>query len=321
MLLVPARSLFLSSISVLLRILSSGQDEKGPGHFNHYKFNGKERDAETGLDFFEVRHYASGMGRFMQPDPGPWRLLNPQSFNAYAYGLNNPIRYADSTGLTAEDRVNEANKLAGEDIPYVSGGGHTAKSDPADGLDCSGLAQTVLRADPDNNINVNGDNAAQIGSALQANGEFSTSISGVKAGDAIFWSSGGGITHVGIVVSARNGVVYFVHAPHPGANVHKASVPMNNPKLGSKSFAGVGRPREAAGASQATPGASGSSGKAGGHGGTGFIQWLFDLFTENKVNPDASVTSSWTVPNPPKATDAPAAQCDPQGAGNCTAPH
>ena len=43
----------------------------GPGP-NHYKFTGKERDAETGLDYFGARYYGSNMGRFQTPDP----LLN-----------------------------------------------------------------------------------------------------------------------------------------------------------------------------------------------------------------------------------------------------
>ena len=35
---------------------------------NHYKFTGKERDSETGLDMFGARYYGSGLGRFMTPD-------------------------------------------------------------------------------------------------------------------------------------------------------------------------------------------------------------------------------------------------------------
>src|SRR5277367_1643075 len=31
----------------------------------NYKFTGKERDTETGLDDFDARHYSSAMGRFM----------------------------------------------------------------------------------------------------------------------------------------------------------------------------------------------------------------------------------------------------------------
>jgi RHS repeat-associated protein len=33
-----------------------------------YKFTGKERDAESGNDYFGARYYASSMGRFMSPD-------------------------------------------------------------------------------------------------------------------------------------------------------------------------------------------------------------------------------------------------------------
>ena len=35
-------------------------------------FTGKERDTESGNDYFSARYYASSMGRFMSPDPLPW---------------------------------------------------------------------------------------------------------------------------------------------------------------------------------------------------------------------------------------------------------
>ena len=66
-----------------------------------YKFTGKERDAESGLDYFGARYYGSMMGRFMSPDP----LLNsghpddPQSWNRYSYVRNNPLSRIDPTGL------------------------------------------------------------------------------------------------------------------------------------------------------------------------------------------------------------------------------
>jgi len=68
---------------------------------NHYKFTGKERDAESGLDNFGKRYFGSSPGRFMTPDP----LLNsghpadPQTWNRYSYVLNNPLRYTDPLGL------------------------------------------------------------------------------------------------------------------------------------------------------------------------------------------------------------------------------
>jgi len=66
------------------------------------QFPGKERDSESGNDYFEYRYYASSMGRWVSPDPG-WflaaHLSNPQSWNMYAYVLNNPLGYVDPYGL------------------------------------------------------------------------------------------------------------------------------------------------------------------------------------------------------------------------------
>ena len=68
---------------------------------NHYKFTGQERDPESGNDNFGARFYASPMGRFMSPDPGNAGASphTPQSWNAYAYVLNNPLNATDPTGL------------------------------------------------------------------------------------------------------------------------------------------------------------------------------------------------------------------------------
>jgi RHS repeat-associated protein len=69
---------------------------------NHYKFTGKERDAETGLDYFGARYYGSILGRFASPDPeqaaGFDHMHDPQSWNGYAYARNNPLIYVDPDG-------------------------------------------------------------------------------------------------------------------------------------------------------------------------------------------------------------------------------
>ncbi len=51
------------------------------GDSNHYKFTGKERDSESGLDMFGARYYGSSLGRFMTPDwaakpTGGWPTLS-----------------------------------------------------------------------------------------------------------------------------------------------------------------------------------------------------------------------------------------------------
>jgi RHS repeat-associated protein len=70
-----------------------------------YMFTGKERDAESGLDYFGARYYASTMGRFMSPDwaakaePVPYaKLGDPQTLNLYGYVKNNPLSRIDPDG-------------------------------------------------------------------------------------------------------------------------------------------------------------------------------------------------------------------------------
>ena len=64
------------------------------------RFGGKERDVETGLDYFGARYYASRNGRFTTVDPGHVNgdIFDPQSWNGYAYARNNPLKYTDPTG-------------------------------------------------------------------------------------------------------------------------------------------------------------------------------------------------------------------------------
>jgi RHS repeat-associated protein len=91
---------------------------------NKIKFTGKERDSETGLDYFTARYLSAPQGRFMSPDPLPWLewqhshekdgeeeqakddrqkfkdfIGNPQNFNMYTYVLNNPLTHNDPTGM------------------------------------------------------------------------------------------------------------------------------------------------------------------------------------------------------------------------------
>jgi RHS repeat-associated protein len=70
---------------------------------NH--FTGKERDGESGNDYFLARYYNSATGRFLSPDwsakvtPVPYaKLDDPQSLNLYSYVRNNPLSRADADG-------------------------------------------------------------------------------------------------------------------------------------------------------------------------------------------------------------------------------
>ena len=74
-------------------------------HATEQQFTGKERDTESGNDYFGARYYASTMGRFLTPDwaSDPTAVpyasyLNPQSLNLYNYMRNNPLSGVDKDG-------------------------------------------------------------------------------------------------------------------------------------------------------------------------------------------------------------------------------
>jgi RHS repeat-associated protein len=70
------------------------------------RFAGKERDRETGLDYFGGRYYGARLGRFTTSDPAYTiadNLGDPQRWNRYAYGRNNPLRYVDPDGRVIFD--------------------------------------------------------------------------------------------------------------------------------------------------------------------------------------------------------------------------
>ena len=71
-----------------------------------YRFTGKERDEETGLDYFGVRYYASWLGRWTSSDPGGF----VDGLNLYRYVKNNPVNGIDAEGYSTESVVDPKEK-------------------------------------------------------------------------------------------------------------------------------------------------------------------------------------------------------------------
>lgn len=69
------------------------------------RFTAKERDDESGLDYFGARYYASSLGRFTSADaPLVGQSPDaPQSWNLYRYVQNNPLRHIDPDGRCGTD--------------------------------------------------------------------------------------------------------------------------------------------------------------------------------------------------------------------------
>ena len=65
------------------------------------KFGGKERDQESGMDYFGARYYNHTQYRFNSSDPLIARedaISNPQLWNLYAFCRNNPVSLLDPDG-------------------------------------------------------------------------------------------------------------------------------------------------------------------------------------------------------------------------------
>ncbi len=89
-------------ITQSLDYLPFGELNSSDSAVTSHKFTGLERDGETGLDHTLFRKYSSTLGRWTTPDPASLSVASPafpQSWNRYAYVLNNPLVYRDPQGL------------------------------------------------------------------------------------------------------------------------------------------------------------------------------------------------------------------------------
>jgi RHS repeat-associated protein len=101
---------------------------------NVYKFEGKERDTETGNDDFGARSYSSRFGRWLSADwsnvpvPVPYaNLTNPQTLNLYAMVSDDHESFADLDGHI---------QLASQGLSAESGGINPGTGELTGGLSC-----------------------------------------------------------------------------------------------------------------------------------------------------------------------------------------
>jgi RHS repeat-associated protein len=138
---------------------------------------GKERDTESGLDYFGARYYGSSMGRFQSPDYDqlpdtvPYAdFSNPQSLNLYGYAGNRPVSGADANG---------------HDVRVCDNNGQ-----------CNTVSNAAYQqAQQGNNGGLNVPTLDQVGSNGNGSGQFNstaiTDSSGNTVGSATYVSNGG----------------------------------------------------------------------------------------------------------------------------------
>jgi RHS repeat-associated protein len=72
-----------------------GETSFGSFRRKRYRYTGKERDEESGLNYHGARYYAPSNARWVSVDPEQCRF---PSWSAFCYSLANPLRYVDPNG-------------------------------------------------------------------------------------------------------------------------------------------------------------------------------------------------------------------------------
>jgi RHS repeat-associated protein len=87
----------------------SNMDEYTPN-----KFTGKERDWESGYDYFGARYYDARIGRWGQTEPLYDKYL---SYSPYQYGLLNPMKLVDADGKEVRATTAESQQVILNTLP------------------------------------------------------------------------------------------------------------------------------------------------------------------------------------------------------------
>jgi RHS repeat-associated protein len=174
------------------------------------------QDSATGLDYANNRYYSNAFGRFTTPDPSKSSQdpTNPQSWNRYAYVMNDPVNANDPTGLDVEltcdggdgsDNSSDCGAggvmlttpegpsgTADNGDPIFSGGTTQSGDDGDDGSDDSSVGSDST-ADPDD-----GSSTGSVGCTA------AFTAAGAAVGADVGWAVGGG---AGIVFGGGIGTI------------------------------------------------------------------------------------------------------------------
>jgi RHS repeat-associated protein len=196
-------------------------------------FTGQDQDTVSSLYDFPARRYSPSQGRWISPDPagrGAVILTNPQSWNRYAYVMNNPLALTDPAGLSARRHHKaHANLLPvcpifGDDDDDGCGGGGGGDDDDDDDDNSGGgcvendsTACVTADAPPDvttqdstitcNTIAPN----APAGTGVSVNGDIATAQSAYINGAAV-----NAATHTSLGSAGAD--AWWVSQVAPGAN-------------------------------------------------------------------------------------------------------
>ena len=88
------------------RYLPFGAYRTAPSQtFTDRGYTSQKHNNDLGLIYYNARYYLPAVGRFLSADPIVPNPANPQAYNRYSYGYNNPVKYSDPSGHTPWDVI------------------------------------------------------------------------------------------------------------------------------------------------------------------------------------------------------------------------
>ena len=215
-------------------------DVRSSGYFGSaYKFNGKEKDDETGYSYYGARYYTDRLSIWLSVDPlaDKYPHLSP-----YAYCANNPVMLVDPDGKASgpPDRVQAAYNMVGTKYKQESTNNlRTGNSKQAmEYMDCTEFVARVMAADgiTENVMNIGGKSRVQafFGNENKFENDFSPQV-----GDVAGWDG-----HWGIVSAVDdNGNIKLTHAANSKRGAIENSSFISPSKYSSGKFLGFFRPK------------------------------------------------------------------------------
>jgi len=77
-----------------------------------FTYTGREFEPELNMYYYRARYYDPSVGRFLQQDPDPGKLQNPNTFlSKYIYAGNNPVMFNDPSGRFLNDLIDAVSSI------------------------------------------------------------------------------------------------------------------------------------------------------------------------------------------------------------------
>ncbi len=106
-----------------------------------YRFTGKGRDGESGLNYHGARYYAPWIARWVSCDPAG----TVDGLNLFVYALQNPVKYTDGNGLSVgQDLATGSQTLVDTNKQFSEAVGNRIVDNMNDSLNRLGISRTGL---------------------------------------------------------------------------------------------------------------------------------------------------------------------------------